>query len=458
MIVCKKTVVLACVVFIALLGFVSCSTIYREYSGSVAVNDRCDYSEVICVTNGNDIDLTMEEFQEVFHEEALAIGLDLGMFTLLEEAVEGFDSLDAWRVHVVETMLPQFQDWITENSGISKRNNIIGYFPGHDLSIVEFRGNSFPRVFFQDYDELVEINLGGRNAYPISHRNHDQVLIPLEPLFDFLSLQFSWNQDTEQLSLVGHNRDFLMQPDTEGVTVSLPGHDDWYFHNWNDLPSILYSKPGGLYVHSSLLDHLLVERESYFAVPFQERLFHVLIYHDMDKIVIVPESMIFYPHYQRKRSAMELQFERASFPIEPLLHLKHFKLSTGSISEGEQVELTSGQPFVITTDLFDYIMLPALEIFALLEYDTTSAVSNTSIYVSISGEDFLIEEGTHIFYNEEPIWLPGGFVMLNEQTPLAIDGVLFVSHNDLQRLLMSEGIGIHFYRQTSTVILSVFVG
>ncbi|MCL2388300.1 MAG: M56 family metallopeptidase, partial [Defluviitaleaceae bacterium] len=249
---------------------------------------------------------------------------------------------------------------------------ILGYFPTHDASIVTFAENARISLYLED----TPIDLRGRNIYPEPSfsGNFHTVYLPVEPVFDAIGLEYDWNEIRNIFRILGTaNEHLTLRPDSPswGATQInfLPGSPNQ--------PSLLLRKDSGFYLHSNAFNSILGEYpfSGYYGETFYgiAQSWTPLIYHDLEKVILVTNAEIRNPHFERKHWLMVYQFMRAEHPILDTIsvwintHVGDDVLSMRPPTE--EVTLETGQPFVVTTRISDYVMLPLVEILELLELD-----------------------------------------------------------------------------------------
>jgi len=315
--------------------------------------------------------------------------------------------------------------------------NLIGYKPGHDVTVITFTGN-YP---ISVYLEQEEINLLGRNAHAVRHRNHDIVLLPFEPVFDALEIIYLWDAENNLLTIKGLAQEIILEPDRTGLATNL--HEDAHS------PVMLTKKDSGLYINSMLFDWIFREMYQFdFLVRYQP--FIPLIYHDLHKVVLVTHDNIGHIHYQNKRAAMRHQFDRADTQLNE--HMDIAKMQSSVFGEFELLVFETSEPFIITMKYYDYVMLPAHEIFQLLNLDVTWDAYNSSAVVTIDGREYAISNNLAIFSQEDRDFHMG---FLHEVTPQMVDDVLYISHSDLGRMLLFSAM-IFVNRQESRLYINSF--
>jgi len=394
--------------------------------------------------------LTIDDFYQSLYDFAEAHGL-YGLHETIEispDVVYLFSSLEEWQAHLEETWF----SFVEDSARIFADINRFGYEPLHDLTVITFSETS-PIVV---YLELDEIELNGRKAHPIRMGNHDQVLLPVEPILDSIDISYVWDESTNLLHIEGLVYDLILEPGIAGLS---PYQQDIPFRAIGaDLPVLLESKASGLYMHSMLFSLMFVEiiHLDFPEWPTVEQPFIPLIYHDLYKVVLVTHERRHYLNYQNKRIAMEYQFDRAAFPLENDIS---FVIRGGSaFDDGVQTELTTRQPFTVFTKYYDFIMLPAVEVFELLGIDATWDESNSSAIVKIATWDdrdseYHVRSGEPIFPTTDRDW---AMAFHHDVVPMIVEDTLFISHSDLRRMLLLSGVSVYIDRYSSRLTISVW--
>ena len=394
-------------------------------------------------------ELTMDEFLYMFQLEAIKRGLyDLAAnASLSPDVLYEFTCLDEWRVFLDEVQFPLIEELVRQSGLDTDEMNLHGYFPRHDVTIVNFNESGFIKVYF----EMDSVDLRGRYATPIRHINHDHVLIPLEPLFEALGINYSWNYNKNILRIYDMSQAITLQPGRVGFGVSAFSPDPWELYDVSDTPVLLQHKSTGLYVHTLLFRAMFrVGVPLEFAGELIEHTyqpFHPLIYHDKNKVVIVSNDRIHYPNYRHKLFSMSAQFARADFPLESYVSVAIVQGT--NFHEITEINFESVMPFIESTILYDYVMLPAYEIFTRLGMEMNFDVYGRT-YVTVKDRRYVVHESEAIFPQDEVDW---AFYFVHEVVPVQTDDTLFISHTDLKRMLHGSGIGIFLDRNLARLYI-----
>jgi beta-lactamase regulating signal transducer with metallopeptidase domain len=235
----------------------------------------------------------------------------------------------------------------------------LGYFPHHDFTIVTFGENPQISLYLDD----TPIPLGGRQIYPARQRNHDLVLLPLEPVFDFLGINFIW--------LEPHN---ILEVSGRVDTMQIQLHNPYHFAQ--DGVPLLHQKPDGLYFHTHLFAHLTGYATSSWDenLSFRTTLWTPLFYHDLEKVIIVTDNRQFYPAFRQKQRDMSREFNRADFSLQDEItvkiaaHERRFPANSVTFETSVTFEPVTLQntPFVERTRFTDYVFFPFAELMELL--------------------------------------------------------------------------------------------
>ncbi|MCL2388298.1 MAG: M56 family metallopeptidase [Defluviitaleaceae bacterium] len=341
----------------------------------------------------------------------------------------------------------------------NERARTLGYFPEHDMSIVTFAENAQISLYLED----IPIDLQGRNIYPAHGRNFDFVYLPLEPLFDFLGLEYEWRVEWDWWANIRRHRLHILG--TYSEIIITPNHANWswstsilfgvpnHMRGESDLHIVLTQKESGFYVHSTIFSRILAETQVINNHIGEIRYWPMqvwtpLIYHDMEKVILATRASIHYPHFSEKSHGTYFQFQRAAFPLAETVSVFISNCITGRNSTPRLSDKTifeTGQPFVESTRLFDYIMLPAIEVLEMFEVDFS--VVDNQIFVPLDISESIWHERyrtsdmlgiyTGVSYNF-PLEMERTQQRLHEVGTMMVDDVLFISHTDLTRILIQS--------------------
>ena len=367
-------------------------------------------------------------------------------------ALDQFPTLDEWLAHLEEMMLPLWNNWATMTSEM----NQFGYEPLHDVTVVTFTGD----VPIAVYLELEQLDLNNRSAHPVRIGNHDHVLLPLEPILDKMDISFIWDDESGLLHIEGLTINVILEPGRSGFALNVLDIDPiWNYFTHFDSIVLLERKDTGLYAHSSLFTYLRVEyyHPDFPDFPIQNELVRPLIYHDLNKVVLVTHDRTHYPNYNNKYHAMRYQFNRADFPISYISSVFVIRYSF-DFSPPEETVLVfeSGQPYLVTAKYRDYVMLPAIETFELLGIDIVFDAVSGDMSVNINGNEYIITANAPLFPQEYMGWQTWQLGHIHEVTPIIVDDVLFISHSDLARILMFSGFMFHINRPDSQLEINIW--
>ena len=378
------------------------------------------------------VSLTMEDFYESMNEWAERHGM-YGFsetVSISPDVIYLFSSLEEWQADLEETWF----SFVDDSERIFAEMNQFGHEPLHDVTVVTFSGEHPISV----YIELDAIDLGGREIYPARVGNHDHVLLPLEPVFDMAGILYVWDDSTNRLYLEGLAYDLILEPGQEGVYIP-------FRPTGADLPVLLERKASGLYIHSLIFDFMLKEVIfPEFPDPALAYVLVPLIYHDLNKVVLVTHERTHYINYASKRAAMGFQFERVNYPLgdEIIFDMGDFSLFDHQIVP---IELLTGRPFVVSSKYYDYIMIPVVEILELLDVYFIWDEADNSVVIPLAGQEHHIREGEPVF----PVDRDWVMRFHHDIAPMLVEDTLFISHSDFRRIIIFHGASVFVDRRSS---------
>ena len=396
------------------------------------------------VTNNESEYLTIEDFHYMF----VSIARNRGLYdiaetaTLSPEILDDFSSLEDWKLHLENDLFPTLELFAMESTQMIYEMNQFGYMPNHDVSIVRFAENYPISVYF----DLGEVDMQGRMTHPVRVRNHDHVILPLEPIFDILEIEYKWCEEYNLLHVKGLVQDMVLRPGQAGFATDVLNLQPWELNVNEDAPTLLNYKDSGFYIHSLLFTLMFVYDVSVSSPggmgSFQP--FIPLIYHDLNRVVLASSGRIIYPNFQNKRAAMVIQFNRADFPLDDYVNV---------VLNGSDIAFTTGSPFPITTRYYDYVMMPAVELLELLGVDTYLSEYSKGIKIIIDGYEYVISVNEPIFPPQTFDW---NLRHIHEIPPMLIDDILYISHTDISRMLMLEGVHTFLNHMESNLQVTVW--
>ncbi|MCL1882512.1 MAG: M56 family metallopeptidase [Defluviitaleaceae bacterium] len=346
---------------------------------------------------------------------------------------------------------------------------IYGYEPYHNVSIARFAPDAQISLYF----ERTPINLQGRNIYPVRIRNHDLVYLPLEPLFDFLDIEYVWYEDANSMRIMNMFNAVVLEANVYRNLPEVNLRSGEVSDTMVEVPPTLITRDSGLYVKSDIFISLVKNLPLTWLDAYSiQRLWTPLIYHDLEKVVLVSHEKIHFPHYNMKLWEMERQFRRADFPIigeAPVMIITSQGYFSSFREYADEVIFETGTPFFINTERFDYVMLPLHETLELLGLEFYLDGDTTVFMHEIQAGDYTwrgqyLETATESemmrfsFTADVPVFLTDeprlSFHLGNEIAPMIVDDVLFVSHSDLANILINvyrdhQFIGIHLHEQSA---------
>lgn len=293
----------------------------------------------------------------------------------------------------------------------------------HDVSIVTFEKDTKIKLYF-DSDIL---DLNGREIYPVKVGNHDEVMLPLEVVFKKANINYTWDKET-QLLHIDDSRLVNKLTLKQGYSNYFSLNDEAVEQEDNSMPPLLTLKKDGLYILSSVLNQL-IGQETLPELPDFEYDYNFLvplIYHDLNKVVLISKETFNDQIYQQKYSSMIAQFTRADSPLQvPLKVMVNKDISS---FEYKELKYEEGSVFIVRTKSEDYIMLPLQETCSPLGVNLT--IKDDKYILKTPSETYQIQANVPLF-NEDI----NNIVSKHEIMPLKIEDVLYISHVDLMRIL-----------------------
>ena len=386
---------------------------------AISMNSTGCASQNFTQTEASEPQHTIEDYLNFANELAVQHGVgEIAISGNLPEAMSLYPTMEEWEKYLMENVIPFMDDQAQTISAV----NSYGFEPLHDTSVVVFNENANINLFLN----LELIDMGERKPYAMRVGNHDEVMLPLEIIFNCADIVYSYDEILDLLTIEGLSEEIILKPGLQGYSLNV------LISPWdNDLEEaniiFLEKNEDGFYINSQAISRMIKEMylPAFPDTPSRYTPLTPLIYHDLSKVVLATHEFSQYPNYTKKYSEMQLQFTRADFPLEKSIEVMFNDSSAGF--EFINFEYEEGEPYVISTKMDDYIMLPLKETCELLGLDFKWDIETNSIVIITGNNEYDVSKGMN-FYGVE-----------NEAVIQDINGILYISHAEIMSILNEDG-------------------
>ena len=362
---------------------------------------------------------TIEDYLSFANELAVQHGVDeIPISGILPEAMSLYPTMEEWERYLIENVIPFMNDQAETASIV----NAYGFEPQHDTSVVIFNENANINVFLNSES----INLGERKLYAVRVGNHDEVMLPLEIIFSYADITYSYDEILDLLTIEGLSEETILKPGLQGYSLNVLA-SPW--DNQLEEANVIFleKKEDGFYISSQAISRMVKEMylPEFPDTPSRYTPLTPLIYHDLNKVDLITHEFMQYPNYTNKYVEMQHQFTRADFPLEKKIGVMFNDSSLGF--DFIRLEYNEGEPYVISTKMNDYIMLPLKETCELLGLNFKWDIDTNNIIILTQNNEYAIAKGMNFSGIE------------NEVVIEDVNKILFISHTEIMGMLNEDG-------------------